>query len=351
MIDSIEDVNTVFFGKDKAKEYVVDDLALCIERIIQQQIIDHILMHACDKYEEAHHFPSEIVEKDGEKYEVTSVGILDPENMRAVNLLQKSCFDALMLSMRSLFANSGADHTSGGAFLRRMRNFPDLENSTQERWREIAKDTGWEFVAIRSKDYKTRQATLSDNLMINIEKFESDQVTQSLIVNNRKVMIYNFKAVKEFKKKLLDLYDKLYRCGDYYANNYKLLREYQRDNFHREEWIDGKKFEIETIIEPDDAFVKKTIYHKKHKYNIHPYELHEILDAFAEIILRYSRLYIFSSTEGQFAPPIRWGVSLKAMVEHINELFANPLPYAEQQAVVDTIRDKMPHCLEFLHMQ
>lgn len=65
MTYTIEEINKTFFGKDKAKEYVTDDLETCIERLIQQQILDRTLIAALKEYEDNHHYPSGVVERDG----------------------------------------------------------------------------------------------------------------------------------------------------------------------------------------------------------------------------------------------------------------------------------------------
>lgn len=310
MTNTIEEINKTFFGKDKAKEYVTDDLETCIERLIQQQIVDHTLIAALNEYEDNHHYPSGVVEHDGKKYQVTSVGISDPKHARALAVLQRSCMDATMLGLRSLFTNNERkDSTSGGAFLRALHNLPDLEAVIQEHRRTIPSRT------------------------------EQD-------------IVHDSKLVSELETKLEMLYDRLYRRSDGgYDSNYRLLWEYQRDNFHKDHWLEGKKFEIERTTESDEMFSSKTIYHKKHKYRIQPYELHELLNDFAEIVLLYAQLCIFPSAEGQLAPSLRNGTSLKTMLKEYDVIYANRLAESEQQEIIDILKAKMPYGLQFLHLK
>lgn len=310
MIDKIEEINKTFFGKDKTKEYVTDDLETCIERLIQQQILDRTLIAALKEYEDNHHYPSGVVECDGQKYEVTSVGISDPKHARALAVLQGSCMDATMLSLRSLFANNRrTDHTSGGAFLRALHGLPNLEAVIHEHRRTIPSRT------------------------------EDDVMLDSA-------------PISELKTKLVNLYDKLYRRSDgSYANTYGLLWEYQRDNFHKDRWMDDGKFEVEQTTEPDEVFGNKTIYHKKHKYHIQPYELHELLNEFAEVVLLYAKLGIFPSAEGQLAPSLRNGTSLKTMLKEYDAIYNNRLSEAERQEIASILKAKIPYCLQFLHLK
>lgn len=310
MKDSIEEINQTFFGKDRAKEYVTNDLELCIERLVQQQIVDRKLVAAWAEYNDDHHYPSGVIEYNGEKYEMTSVGISDPKHARALTTLQKSCMDALMLSLRSLFANkTRVDLTSGGAFLCKLHNLPDLEAAIQVHRRGIP--------------YRTEQAAVQDSRLI-----------------------------LELQNKLNALYDKLYlRPDGKYANTYSLLEEYQRDNFHKDRWLNGKKFEVEQTTESDELFGKKTTYHKKHKYQIQPYELHKLLNDFTEVVLLYAQLGIFPSAKGQLAPSLRNGSSLKTMIKEYDAIYFDRLSESERREVADVLKTNMPSCLQFMHLK
>lgn len=309
MENQIEEINKTFFGKDRAKEYVTNDLELCIERFVQQQIVDRKMAPARAEYDNEHHYPSGVVEYDGEKYEVTSVGIIDLKHARALATLQKSCMDALMLSLRSLFANGSHDYTSGGAFLRTLRNLPDLGAAIQAHRRGIP--------------YRTEQAVAQDSRLI-----------------------------LELQSKLNTLYDKLYlRPGGKYANTYSLLEEYQRDNFHKDRWLNGGKFEVEQTTEPDELFGEKITYHKKHKYQIQSCELHKLLNDFAEVVLLYARLGIFPSAEGQLAPSLRNGASLRTMIKEYDAIYFDRLSESERREIADVLKTNMPSCLQFMHLK
>jgi hypothetical protein len=233
----------------------------------------------------------------------------DPLHFAKFSVLQAMCTNALFLSLRMLFANSKSDKTTGGAFLCELKNFPDLPRAFRE-------------------SQKERTAGLGGAVAYSSERLEA------------------------FGSNLNRLYDRLYLAKDgKRVTNYELFKEYEKYNFHKDRWADGKKYKLDVEAVKDvGLLLRRSITIRKHKYTINPRELYEILNDFAAVLDDYLVMGgVGTDGVSAFDHPDLGG-SLMGVVEGSSCLFTVKLTQKEITEICRILKGGIPVCLKLLHL-
>ncbi len=350
-------INERFFGKDKAKEFILHDLAVCTKRLIVMSVLDRIMVKAIKAYRPRHKDKSRVV-IESKPYTRTEIKSLDPLHFAQLADLHKMGNDSLFLSLRILFANGPNDRTSGGVFLKELRNFPDIANAFEARHRTEAKMFKLGFQTLTSRDLKRDSLELSNGMHTNPKKQFSDGDEIAVILNSKGtstggIMLYSSRQAIKFKDELDSLYERLYTKADGGScNNYELLKKYERDNFHKDEWEGGNKYtlEVNTVEDNDMPYGKVTHTTKKHKYAIRPGEIHELLNNFAQVAEWYMCLGGVGrdgvSDNGN--PCI--GTDLCRLLENHVALYSTKLYRKDVAEICADLEQRIPAVLRLLHI-
>lgn len=350
---SIDELNERFFGRNKAKEYIICDLTVCVERLVYVHILDAIMLKASEKYESFHKET-----RKGPSGTQTIISLSDPLYFRELSIMQGMAYDAMFLAIRKLFANSNSDTTSGGALLKELKGYgkDNFLNAIQIMYETKMKIWGYKhFQVVKRQDLKSCMLELDNGGIIATEKLFSDGTIVEMITSEDdpadSIALYSSSCARDFLVELDALYDRLYSSPEGKKNNnYGLIKEYERYQFHKDEWEDGEKYVLTRKIREDDLLGKVTVTNKRLKYKIEPFELHNLLEDFAKLLEHYMSLCLFSNSSWNWEVCHSY-TSLENLMERLNDTYSNRLSPTELQAEVDKIREHIPHCLKIIRLK
>lgn len=349
----INELNERFFGKNKAKEYIIKDLTVCIEHLAYVHILDSIMLKASQAYEAFH-----TETKKGKCGNQTIVSTRDPLYLRELSIMQHSAYDALFLAIRKLFANSSADTTSGGALLKELKNYggDNFLKAVQTIHETKMKSLGYKhFQVVKRQDLKKHMLKLNNGYAIATNTLFPKGTTVEAVSpkdgSHEDVALYSSSPARDFLTELDIIYEKLYSSVDgKKRNNYGLIKEYERYQFHKDEWEYGEKYILTQETRDDDFLGKVTITNKRTKYKMEPFEVHILLDDFAKLLEHYMSLCLFSSGSWNWEV-CHSHVSLDSLMNNLNNIFSNSLSPSDLQNEIEKLRAHTPHCLKIIRLK
>lgn len=348
----IEKLNERFFGRNKAKEYIINDLTICVERLAYVHVLDAIMARSSEKYE-AFHKETE----SGACCNQTTISIQDPLHYRDLAIMQSIAYDAMFLAIRKLFANSSSDRTSGGAWLGELKNFgkDNFLNAVQSMYAARMKSLGCElFQVVKHHDLKSRSLKLDNGGEVSTDNlFPAGTIVKMIRPKDDKyssIALYSPFSARDFIAELEALYEKLYSSHDgRKRNNYGLIKEYERYQFHKDEWENDEKYVLTQEVHDDDLLGKINIINKKPKYKIKPFEIHVLLEDFARLLEHYMTLCLFASESWNWEVCHSYS-GLDSLMNNLNSIFHNGLSSDGLQNEINRVREYMPHCLKIVRL-
>lgn len=318
----------------KTKDYIIDDLTIVLKDIARCYVCSALLRKAAKQYE------SEKIEKDKDERIIRrTFGSFDPEFSIQKYEIHEEAMKNMMLDLRILFAASKKDKNTGGALLKILKNYHNLENKMIENIKSVCSAVGIDFIVINSKDHI--ETSIRDELKKNIfyDAYE----------NGIKKKYCLRATIQDFCREIPDFIDKNYKNENgKIENNLRVCKEFEKYNFHKDDWENGEKYDVRKEIENINNIISKTKYHIKNKNKINPNEIHDAIESFSIILKKFMEL---SMMNFQYSGIRRRNVvGLTKYINTISEIYGNKLTSKEKEKIINAIKEKLPNALELAMM-